>query len=49
MTVAELIENLKQMPQDMEIYVSSGYWIESQAKMVEITAAYGQFECVEIS
>ena len=48
MTVAELIEELKEMPQDMEVYVTAGYGIESRAKIVETTMAYGQFECVEI-
>lgn len=49
MKVSELIEKLKEMPQDMEVYVTAGYGIESLAEIVETTMAYGQFECVEIS
>ena len=49
MTVAELIEKLRSMPQNMKVYVSSGYGVEKKAENVFITSAYGQFECVEIN
>lgn len=48
MTVAELIEKLKEMPQNMKVYVTAGYGIEKKAENVIITFAYGQLECVEI-
>ena len=49
MTVTELIEKLKQMPQDLPVYINA-YCEEKEAETVHKTDAFGVGEeCVEIS